>query len=107
MKPLRKSMRSTWLCLLALLCACALPACSTPSTRPYSAPTPPPVVGCDRTPPPSLLPNLPLDSTSPGQMLEAMDQWALQVMAVYEREVTIRRGEHDCLSTLRSKGVIQ
>jgi hypothetical protein len=40
-------------------------------------------------------------------MLAAMDTWAVQAMAVYQREVTTRRGEHACLRDLRHKGVIR
>jgi hypothetical protein len=54
-----------------------------------------------------LIPPLPPITTPPAQMLAAMDTWAVQAMAVYQREVTTRRGEHACWDALRSKGVIQ
>lgn len=68
---------------------------------------PPPTVGCDQTPPPAHLPPLPPLTTPPAQMLSAMDQWVLAAMGIYTREVTIRRGEHDCMRNLRTKGVIR
>jgi hypothetical protein len=40
-------------------------------------------------------------------MLAAMDAWAVQAMAVYQREVTTRRGEHACMRELRRNGVIR
>lgn len=70
-------------------------------------PTPPPVVSCDQTQPPALIPPLPPITTPPDKMLEAMDAWAVQFMAIYQREVATRHAEHACWRVLRMRGVIR
>lgn len=50
---------------------------------------------------------LPPLSTPPGQMLAAMDQWALAAIGVYAGEATTRQAEHACMRELRVKGVIR
>lgn len=71
------------------------------------APTPPPVVSCDQTQPPALIPPLPSAATPPAQMLAAMDAWAVTMMGLYETETTTRHAEHACMRELRKRGVIQ
>lgn len=65
------------------------------------------MVSCDQTQPAAVIPRLPPITTPPEQMLQAMDAWALQMMGIYQREITTRQAEHTCMRTLRSKGVIQ
>lgn len=36
-----------------------------------------------------------------------MDEWALQMMGLYQTEVTKRASEDSCLDELRDKGVIR
>lgn len=69
------------------------------------APTPPPAVNCDRTPPPALLPSVP--PLAGADDLPALDAWIAQVIGIYQGELTIRRAEHRCMDALRSKGVIR
>jgi hypothetical protein len=102
-----RSIRSTSLCLALLLSASVLPACSPLSTRPVIEPTLPPVVSCDQTPPAAQVPDLPPVTTAPSHMLEAMDTWALQMLGLYTREVTIRHNEHACMDQLRKQKIIQ
>ncbi len=70
-------------------------------------PTPPPVVTCDQTQPAALIPPLPPAATPAAQMLQAMDAWALQMIGIYQREVTTRQAEHTCTRKLRGAGVIR
>lgn len=83
-----------FLCLLAV---CALPACKPNSIRPDSAPTPP-RVACEAGPAAQIPPIPPLWE---------MDQWAVEVMMIFEAEVTKRAAEHACLAKLRAAGVIR
>lgn len=106
MTPPKGSAPSTWLRLLALLlCASALPACKTSSTRPVAAPTPPPVVVCDQTPPPAQIP--PIPRLRGASDLAPSDAWIAQLIGLYQGEVTIRMGEHKCWNALRAKGLIR
>lgn len=84
--------------VLLLLCAFALTACAPNSTRPAPVPTPPPRVDCQRTPP-AQVPPIP--------ELAQMDEWALAVMSIIEAERSKWIAEQDCLSSLRSRGVIR
>lgn len=98
--------RSIAIALCLALLASALTACKSNSTRPSPAPTPPPpVVSCDHTPPPALLPPVPVLLSLAD--LPAMDEWILQALGVYTGEVTIRRGEHACMDQLRKGGAIR
>jgi len=84
--------------VLFLLSALALTACATNSTLPAPAPTEPPRVDCQRTPPAQVPPVPPLGE---------MDAWGLLVMAIVEAERTKWQAERDCLASLRAKGVIR
>lgn len=62
-----------------------------------SVPTPP-RVACT-APAPELIPPI------PG--LAGMDEWAIRVMGIYQREVTKRQSIEACLNQLRNKGIIR
>lgn len=100
------SARSTWRSLLPLLLsAAALTACKPSSTRPSTEPTPPPVVTCDRTPPPKILPKVPWLHSAAD--LADGDAWMAMAAGLYQAEVTLRQQEHACWAQLRKQGVIR
>lgn len=68
-------------------------------------PTPPPVVTCDHTPPAGLVPIVPELNGAPD--IPANDQWKVEMIGLYQTEVTVRRSEHACMDQLRKGGVIQ
>jgi hypothetical protein len=105
MTPSKRYARSTVIALCLLSLAAALTACSKPSIRPYSAPTPPPVVNCDRTPPPALVPFVP--QLRGAADIPANDAWKADMIGLYQAEVTIRLDEHACWDKLRKGGVIR
>jgi hypothetical protein len=82
---------------LLLLAVCAQTACSTPSRRPDSAPTPP-RVDCESGPVGEQIPPIP--------PLWGMDEWAAQVLGIVERSFTRWAAERACTAQLRAKGVI-
>lgn len=75
----------------------ALTACGQSSTRPDSAPMPP-RVECEKSPR-AQLPPLP--------ELAQMDEWALQVMGIFEAEAAKDEAQRACLAKLRADGVIR
>lgn len=84
--------------VLLLLLASALTACKPNSIKPAPAPTEPPRVDCQRTPPAQVQPIPPLSQ---------MDEWALSVMAIVEAERSKWLAEQDCMVRLRKDGVIR
>lgn len=80
-----------------ILLALGLPGCAKNLRRPESAPTPPRVVCTASTP--ELIPPIPA--------LSGMDEWAIKVMGIYQREVIKRQNIESCLTQLRNQGIIR
>jgi hypothetical protein len=84
-----------------LLLGCTIAVISilgcAPAVRPTQILTP--QVNCGQYAPPAIIPPIP--------DLSGMDAWAIQVMGIYQVEVTKRKAEDKCLGDLRSKGVIR
>lgn len=96
MKHASVSARSTVIVLL-LLSASVLTACKPSSTRPESVPLPP-IVQCAPAP---------MQAIPPIPPLADMDDWALQVLAILEKEATKGQASRTCEQGHRDKGVIR
>ena len=82
---------------LCLLCASGLAACNRNYIKPDSAPMAP-RVSCDAGP---------AEQIPPVPALAGIAEWAVQVMGLYQSEVTKRAGVRKCLSDMRAAGVIR